>query len=146
MLGRTIGKKPSQLSETSLSRSDDVIVGKHYYANLYGIDVDKAWDEEGLRDAVVKAAEVSNMTLLDVKSWKLGGVKGGVSVIAIVLESHITVHTWPHYGYTTVDVYTCGEDSEPSLGLKVLLEYLKPREYDVAYADRTQRRKIDTTN
>lgn len=146
MLHRTIRKNLEQERETLKAEPGDVIVGKHYYANLYGIDVERAWDEEGLKDAVIRAAEVSNMTLLDVKSWKLGGVKGGVSVIAIVLESHITVHTWPHYGYATVDVYTCGEDSEPSLGLKVLLEYLKPREYDVAYADRTQRRKIRTTN
>ncbi|MCD6324361.1 MAG: adenosylmethionine decarboxylase [Desulfurococcales archaeon] len=120
----------------------DVVVGKHYYANLYGIDVKRAWDKDGLRDAVIKAVEVSNITLLEVKSWKLEGVKGGVSVIAIVLESHITVHTWPNYGHATVDVYTCGEKNDPSKGLKVLLQFLNPKEHDVAYADRTQRVKV----
>jgi len=117
----------------------DVIVGKHLYANLYGIDPVRGGDEEGLREVVAEAARASNMTLLEVRSWRLGGPKGGVSVIALVLESHIAVHTWPGYGYATVDVYTCGEKSDPFKGLKLIVEYLRPEDYSVAFADRTQR-------
>jgi len=53
------------------------------------------------------------MKLVEMKSWKFGGKKGGVSVIALVEESHIAVHTWLEYNYATVDVYTCGEHSDP---------------------------------
>jgi len=114
------------------------IVGKHYYANLYGVDVKAASDEEGLRNAVVRAAEVSRMRLVEVKSWSFGGDKGGVSVIALVVESHIAVHTWVEYAYATIDVYTCGEHSDPRPGLRELINYLKPEEYYVWYADRSQ--------
>jgi S-adenosylmethionine decarboxylase len=120
-------------------KKSDVIVGKHLYANLYGIDRERGWDEEGLREVVVRAAKASNMTLLEVKSWKLGGGKGGVSVIALVLESHIAVHTWPWYGYATVDVYTCGEKSDPSKGIKLIIDFRSPEYYTMGYADRTQR-------
>ncbi len=114
------------------------VVGKHYYANLYGIDVDRGRDEEGLRRVVAEAAELSNMRLVDLKSWSFGGDKGGVSVIALVVESHIAVHTWVEYAYATVDVYTCGEQSNPLPGIKHIVNYLKPLDYRVWYADRSQ--------
>ena len=119
---------------------EDYIVGKHCYANLYGINVDRGFDEEGLRMVVARAAEESNMKIVDLKSWRFGGRKGGVSVIAIVVESHIAVHTWPSYGYATVDVYTCGANSDPRRGIKIIIDYLEPREYEVSYVDRSQRR------
>ncbi len=114
------------------------VVGKHYYANLYEIDVSRGKDEEGLRRVVAEAAELSNMKLVDLKSWSFGGDKGGVSVIALVIESHIAVHTWVEYAYATVDVYTCGEQSDPLPGIKHIVAYLKPKDYRVWYADRGQ--------
>jgi len=126
-------------ANTSVSANEDFIVGRHVYANLYGIDSERGWDEKKLREVVVEAAKASNMTLLEVRSWRLGGPKGGVSVIALVLESHIAVHTWPGYGYATVDVYTCGEKSNPAEGLKIIVDYLRPTYYTVGFADRTQR-------
>lgn len=121
-----------------MAGSRDYIVGKHYYANLYDIDVSAATNESELRRVVVEAARVSNMRLVEVKSWSFGGRKGGVSVIALVEESHIAVHTWMEYAYATVDVYTCGEQSDPLRGIELIIEYLKPRRYKLAYADRSQ--------
>ncbi|ABN69608.1 S-adenosylmethionine decarboxylase related [Staphylothermus marinus F1] len=117
---------------------DPRIIGKHVYGNLYEIPEEIAGDEEYLRNVVVEAAKLANMTLLEVKSWKLGGEKGGVSVIALVLESHIAIHTWINYRYATVDVYTCGEKSDPWRAFNYIVEKLKPKEYTVNYADRTQ--------
>lgn len=116
----------------------DLIVGKHVYANLYGIDLDVAGNEEVMRALVVKAAKESGATLHEAHAWKFGGKKGGVSAIALVLESHIAVHTWLEYNYATVDVYTCGEHTDPWKALKVIMEALKPRTYTVHYADRSQ--------
>jgi S-adenosylmethionine decarboxylase len=85
----------------------DRVVGKHVYGNLYEVDVSIAESEEKLREIVIEASKLANMTLYEVKSWGFGGKKGGISVIALVLESHIAVHTWIEYRYATVDVYTC---------------------------------------
>ncbi len=116
----------------------NIIVGKHYYANLYGIDKEKGEDEAELRRVVEEAAKLSNMHLIEVKSWTFKGDKGGVSVIALVDESHIVVHTWPGYNYATVDVYTCGEHSDPLTGIKHIIEFLDPEDYNVWYAERSQ--------
>ena len=118
--------------------ADDRIIGRHVYGNLYGIDREKATDERFLRELVARAAEEAGATLLDLRSWIVPGAKGGVSVVAIVLESHIAVHTWPEYGYATVDVYTCGERADPWKAWNTILEGLRPRHYTVHYSDRSQ--------
>ena len=117
---------------------EDVIIGRHVYGNLYGIDRERARDEKYLRGLVVRAVEAAGATLLDLRSWIVPGKKGGVSVIAVVLESHIAVHTWPEYGYATVDVYTCGENTDPWKAWSVILEGLRPKRYVVHYGDRSQ--------
>jgi S-adenosylmethionine decarboxylase len=114
------------------------IVGKHVYANLYGIPREIAGDEEYLRNVVIEAAKLANMTLYDIKTYRLGGKKGGISILALVLESHIAIHTWIEYRYATIDIYTCGAKSDPWKAFKYIIEKLKPEDYTVGYADRTQ--------
>lgn len=119
------------------SKTEDFIVGKHVYGNLYGVDPEKLWDEESLKSIVVEAAKIANMHLVELKSWKFTGHHGGVSVIALVLESHIAIHTWPDYGYATVDVYTCGAQSDPWKAFNHIIARLRPKHYIVHYADRS---------
>ena len=104
------------------------VVGKHVYANLYGCDPALMSDRKRLVEIVRRAAELSNATLVEVLSWKFGGEKGGISVIALVNESHIALHTWREYNYATVDIYTCGEHTDPEKGLEYVISELKPRE------------------
>jgi len=37
----------------------------------------------------------------------------GVSGVVVIAESHVTVHTWPEYGYAAIDIFTCGETIDP---------------------------------
>lgn len=124
--------------------NEDRIVGKHVYGNLYDVDLEIAGNEEKLREIVVEASKLANMTLHEVKSWSFGGKKGGVSVIALVLESHIAIHTWIEYRYATVDVYTCGEKSDPWKAFEYIVKQLKPKYYTVNYADRSSFSVIKT--
>ena len=117
---------------------DDIVVGKHIYANLYGIERSKLENEELIRNVVLKAVEAAKATLIELKSWKIGGKKGGVSVIALVDESHIALHTWVEYSYATVDIYTCGAHTNPWAAFDIILTALSPKRYKVGYADRSQ--------
>ena len=118
---------------------EEYIIGKHVYGSLYGIGKDKAWDEEYLKNIIIEAVEAAGATLLDIRSWRVEGDKGGVSIIAIVLESHLALHTWPEYGYATFDAYTCGDTADPWKAWNHLLEALKPKYYTVHYTDRSQK-------
>ncbi len=122
--------------QTSLY-TEDKIIGKHVFGNLYGIDPSILNDREYLKELVLEAVKIARMNLVEVKAWSFGGKKGGVSVIALVEESHIALHTWNEYNYATLDVYTCGEQSDPHAAFKFIVENLKPRKYQMFYADRS---------
>jgi S-adenosylmethionine decarboxylase len=128
------------MQATQIAQGKIPVIGKHYYGEAYGIDPELLSDEERLRRIVIRAAELANMHLVEVNSWRFkGGDKEGVSVIALVLESHIAVHTWPTYGYATVDVYTCGERSDPLTAFRYITAQLRPKRYTINYSDRSYR-------
>ncbi|MEB3758061.1 MAG: adenosylmethionine decarboxylase [Desulfurococcales archaeon] len=111
------------------------VVGKHVYGNLIDcMNENLLSDVEELKRIVIEAAEEGNMTLLDVKAWKIGL---GVSVVAIILESHITIHTWPEYKYATVDVYSCGSHTDPHKAFEYIVSALKPRKVEMGKASRS---------
>lgn len=113
------------------------IVGLHVFGNLYDLDPKLASDKEYLKSAVLKAVELAKMTLVEIKVWDFGGEKGGVSVMALVTESHIVLHTWNEYKYATLDIYTCGEHSDPHAGFNYVVQALKPKKHQVFYANRS---------
>ena len=116
----------------------DAIIGKHVFGSLYDI-IPRAYEDEKWLEGLVKnAATSANATIIESKSWKIEGPKGGVSVIVLVEESHLAVHTWKEYRYATVDIYTCGSHTDPWKAWALLLKELKPKKYTVNYADRSQ--------
>ncbi|MCS7106855.1 MAG: adenosylmethionine decarboxylase [Acidilobaceae archaeon] len=97
------------------------VYGYHVYGDLHECDVEILGNEQKLKEVVEEAARRGNMTLLDVKSWKIGE---GVSIVGIVLESHIAIHTWPEYRFATVDAYTCGTHTRPDVAFEYIVSAL----------------------
>lgn len=122
--------------EMQLARYDEAkVVGKHVYGNLINCrNNDILRDPHRLEEIVRNAAELGNMTILDIKSWKIGE---GVSVVAVILESHITIHTWPEYNFATVDVYSCGSHTDPYAAFNYIVEALQPEKVETGYFDRS---------
>lgn len=110
------------------------VIGKQVYGSLYDCDESTLKDVERLKSIVINSAKIGNMTLLDIKAWKIGE---GASVVAIVLESHITIHTWPEYRFATVDVYSCGAKSEPKKAFAYIAKELGAKRYSMNEADRS---------
>ena len=52
----------------------------------------------------------------------------GISGVVIVAESHLCIHTWPEYGYASVDVFTCGESIDPKHAINILTEKFDSKE------------------
>lgn len=48
----------------------------------------------------------------------------GVSGVVVIAESHISIHTWPEYGYAAVDFFTCGDAVDPYKAYQYLKEAL----------------------
>ena len=79
---------------------------RHILFTLKGCSETLLDDESHIRNVLVHAAHLCQSTLLDVSSHKFD--PQGVTAIALLAESHISIHTWPEKGQAAVDVFTCG--------------------------------------
>jgi len=109
-------------------------VGRHLLVELYECDSRILNSLEYIREALLKAAVASNSTIINhfFHKFKPQGISGYV----LVAESHISIHTWPEYGYAAVDVFTCGEHTDPWRGLEVLRKALKAKRFNVVEVTR----------
>ena len=84
---------------------------KHILFTLKGCPFDVLDDELHVRAVLINAAEIAKSTLLNVSSHKFE--IQGVTAIALLAESHISIHTWPEHGMAVCDVFTCGDHTNP---------------------------------
>ena len=98
-------------------------VGKHCILELYDCDCARLDDEDFLRSAISNAALRAGATLLQLISHRF--LPHGVTGLALLAESHISIHTWPESGYAAVDVFTCGDHTMPETACRVLVDELK---------------------
>jgi len=93
---------------------------KHILFTLKGCSENQLDDESHIRNVLVKAAQLCKSTLLDVSSHKFD--PQGVTAIALLAESHISIHTWPEMGIAVCDVFTCGDHTVPRAGVTYMYE------------------------
>jgi S-adenosylmethionine decarboxylase len=55
----------------------------------------------------------------------------GVSGVAVLAESHISVHTWPERNFAAFDIFMCG-DARPELAIPVLKKAFKPGRINIS--------------
>jgi S-adenosylmethionine decarboxylase len=62
----------------------------------------------------------------------------GVSGVIVIAESHLSIHTWPEYGYAAVDIFTCGDIVDPWKAFACLREWLQSRHFSTMEMKRGQ--------
>jgi S-adenosylmethionine decarboxylase proenzyme len=80
--------------------------GQHLLLDMIGGSFDKLNDEQYIRQATLNIVKETKMHLLGIQSHKLE--PQGVSVVALLAESHLSIHTWPEHGSALIDLFTCG--------------------------------------
>lgn len=86
-------------------------LGRQILVELYDCDRDLLNDQEFIHTAMIDAVEKAKATI--VASTFHHFSPHGVSGVVVIAESHVSVHSWPEYGYAAVDVFTCGETIDP---------------------------------
>lgn len=96
-------------------------IGKHLIIDLWQASQlnDLALIEQTLKDCV----HIAKATLIDIQLHHFGNGQG-VTGVALLAESHISIHTWPEKGYAAVDIFMCGE-TQPERCIKVLKRAFK---------------------
>ena len=113
---------------------------KHLLLELYRCDCEKLNDESFLRCTLNRAAKLANATVLNLISNKFE--PQGVTAIALLAESHISIHTWPESKYSAVDIFTCGQNMMPELASQYLIIALKAEEHSMRVIERNPPAKV----
>ena len=101
--------------------------GVHLIVDLHGA--------EGLNDidlieaTLRRCVDAAQATLLHIHLHHFQ--PNGVSGVAVLAESHISIHTWPDAGYAALDVFMCGKAS-PDACVPVLREAFKAKRVEVS--------------
>jgi S-adenosylmethionine decarboxylase len=94
------------------------------------------WEAELLDDAahgrkaLLEAVRAAGCTLLDISlhSFSPGN---GFSGVAVLSESHISIHTWPELNYAAIDIFTCGS-ADPHAAIPPLKAAFRPRKIQMS--------------
>jgi S-adenosylmethionine decarboxylase len=92
--------------------------GTHLIIDLFGAR--RLDDLKHIERTLKRCVEAAGATLLHIHLHHFTP-NGGVSGVAVLSESHISIHSWPEADYAALDVFMCG-DAKPHLAINVLKE------------------------
>jgi S-adenosylmethionine decarboxylase len=98
--------------------------GRHVAVDTWGVDFELLNNAQFLEAQLVEAAEACGATVMSVQSKQFE--PQGATVLVLLSESHLSIHTYPERGFAAIDCYTCGETVDPQLAIDYLVSVLKP--------------------
>ncbi len=104
-------------------------LGRHLLVELNDCNREVLNDLDLLREAMLTAAIESGAEVLGDSFHRFN--PQGVSGVIVIAESHLSVHTWPEFGYAAVDVFTCGTTVDPKTAAGVLIEKLGSKNHSL---------------
>ena len=104
-----------------VKEGSETFAGRHVIIDLYGAEgLD---DLSRVREAMLECVERAGATLLHIHLHPFepdgAGGAAGVSGVAVLAESHISVHTWPEASFAAFDVFMCGA-ARPEVCVEIL--------------------------
>ncbi len=122
-----VAETPARAEQTTakdyfVERDGVKFAGTHLLVELWGAKNlgDLAITDQMLRDS----AAMSGATLLHVHLHHFGP-NAGLSGVAVLAESHISIHTWPERGYAALDIFMCGA-CDPYKAIPVIKRAFEP--------------------
>tara|TARA_Y100001968_G_scaffold309886_1_gene330249 strand:- start:32503 stop:32967 length:465 start_codon:yes stop_codon:yes gene_type:complete len=119
--------------QSSISTSFEMI-GKHCILELYDCNKVKLNDEAFVRTSITMSAKAAGATLINLMTHRFS--PQGVTGLALLAESHISIHTWPEIGYGAVDVFTCGDHTMPEKACKIFIKDFDSNSYSLRSLNR----------
>lgn len=86
-------------------------LGRHLLTEFYGCDREILNNPDRIKRIMEEAAITSGASIVQSVFHLFN--PHGISGVVVIAESHLAIHTWPEYGYSAVDIFTCGEEVDP---------------------------------
>lgn len=110
--------------------------GRHFIASYLDCSEEALKDNEGLKNAMIEAIKASGATLLGKADYEFS--PAGITMVALLSESHASIHTYPEHKACFVDLFTCGQKCSAEAFDAVLRKYLAPEQVNARFIVRDQ--------
>jgi S-adenosylmethionine decarboxylase len=110
-------RRQSECKDHFATRNGVRCAGVHLIVDLHGAK--RLNDIDHIEATLRRCVEAASATLLHIHLHHFQ--PSGVSGVAVLAESHISIHTWPEIGYAALDVFMCGS-ADPDKCIPVLRE------------------------
>ncbi|MBE7444807.1 MAG: adenosylmethionine decarboxylase [Planctomycetia bacterium] len=104
-------------------------LGRHLILETWGCCKDIIDNVDVVTEILTKAAESIRATLVNVVCHRFSPY--GVTGVAILAESHISVHTWPEYAYAAVDIFICDSTINPQDAASFITQAFHAKEFSL---------------
>ena len=123
-----IDKEKQSTDDLFIIENGETFAGRHLIIDLWGCQQldNLSFIERTLRDA----AKIAGATLLHIHLHHFTP-NGGVSGVAVLAESHISIHTWPERGYAALDIFMCG-NTQPKKAVELLKQQFQPQRIEIS--------------
>jgi S-adenosylmethionine decarboxylase len=109
--------------DSLMTRDGKTFAGMHVIVDLY--EAEQLDDIELVEAVMRECIEKCGAHLLHIHLHHFTP-NDGVTGVAVLSESHISVHTWPERGFAAFDIFMCGS-AEPELAVEILAERFKAK-------------------
>ncbi len=109
-------------------------LGRHLIAEFYDCDKAMLDDVDGIEAGMKNAAYETGATIVNSSFHRF--LPYGVSGVVVISESHLTIHTWPEYGYAALDFFTCGDHVDPWKAFEYMKKVLRAKRVHVVEHER----------
>ncbi len=120
------------------------MLGRHLLIEYYNCNEEILKNHELVEKYMNEAAKISGATIVNSVFHHFNPY--GVSGAVIIQESHLSIHTWPEYGYAAVDVFTCGDNVNPWAAFEYLEKVFESQKAESSEEPRGLTDKITAYN
>lgn len=106
--------------------------GYHVVADIVGVSPQRCLDLDWALPHLEKAAQLAGGRIVEKLQKKYQATSEGYSVVLVLAESHLSIHTHPDKGLVVFDTFMCGHHARPKAALKYLAEVFKGQAINVA--------------
>ena len=111
-------------------------MGAHLLADFHGVAADSLSDADAIESLLLDSARAAGARILH-SHFHAFGPGRGITGVLLLAESHISIHTWPEFGFAAADIFMCGR-AEPQRALAVIRSALQPASCTVQTITRGQ--------
>ncbi len=120
-----------------MSQNEHKFFGNHVFGEMYGIKFQQLNDLKYLETLLSQGIEESGATLCSIQSKVFE--PSGITILALLSESHTSIHTYPDFGALFFDAFTCGDQCNPEKIAYNLIKALRPSKHNIQIIKRGEK-------